>query len=272
MKRSEALAALSRDHHLALVVAMRLSRSGENDAAQVAERFLRFLAEHELGHFGLEESVLLPAVPETERGRALVKRVIEDHEYLRDAGRRVRRAGDAPSIVFLHDVGSRLRAHVQMEERELFPYLEASLDRSELEDIGAKLVGHSVAESAEVPAVEAVRRFLEAFIERDLAALLTAADPSIELRPLRLTGTVAYGGHDGLRAWFDDLVRLPMRPSFELEDLRGIDGEHVLARVRVIIGDEALRVIAVFTVVAGRVAEAHGYFSDEDTLSFVGVI
>ena len=33
-----------------------------------------------------------------------------------------------------------LRAHVQMEERELFPYLERTLEPAELDRIGAMLV------------------------------------------------------------------------------------------------------------------------------------
>jgi hemerythrin-like domain-containing protein len=138
MKRSEALAPLSRDHHVALVVARELSRSTEADAEAAATRFVEFLARHELAHFALEEAVLLPALgaddPATEFGR----RVREDHEFLRSAMRRLEKS--PRSLALVHDTGARLRAHVQMEERELFPYLERTLEPAELDRIGAMLV------------------------------------------------------------------------------------------------------------------------------------
>lgn len=40
---------------------------------------------------------------------------------------------------FVRSLGAQLRAHVQMEERELFLYLEESLDRESLDRIGARL-------------------------------------------------------------------------------------------------------------------------------------
>jgi hemerythrin-like domain-containing protein len=139
MKRSEALAPLSRDHHVALVVARELSRAGDSDAASATERFVRFLARHELAHFALEESVLVPALPPGEHGAALGERLLEDHEFLREALRRLQASPAAGTVSFLHEVGERLRAHVRMEEQELFPYLEQSLDERALATIGAKL-------------------------------------------------------------------------------------------------------------------------------------
>jgi hypothetical protein len=42
----------------------------------------------------------------------------------------------AAELKFLTKWGARLRAHVQMEERELFPYIECSLDPAALDEIG----------------------------------------------------------------------------------------------------------------------------------------
>jgi hemerythrin-like domain-containing protein len=139
MKRSSALAPLSRDHHVALVVARDLFRASEDDARAVAERFVRFLAGHELAHFALEERMLLPAMPAEPRARQLQEQVRADHEDLRAALRQLQEARNAPSVGFLHDIGRRLRAHVQVEEREVFPYIERTLDPAALERLGARL-------------------------------------------------------------------------------------------------------------------------------------
>ena len=57
MKRSDELAPLSRDHHQALFVAMKLKRA----EADGAEAFLGFIAAHGGDHFRIEEEILLPA-------------------------------------------------------------------------------------------------------------------------------------------------------------------------------------------------------------------
>jgi hypothetical protein len=65
MKRHPALAPLSRDHHHALVLAQRLRRAGEQDAAGAAEAFLEHWIEEERLHFRLEENELFPLVERT---------------------------------------------------------------------------------------------------------------------------------------------------------------------------------------------------------------
>lgn len=139
MKRSEALAPLSRDHHVALVVARELSRASADDASAAADRFVAFLARHELAHFALEESVLLPAVRDDQAVGALVRQVVADHAYFREAMRRLKRTGEPSDLEWLHQLGARLSAHVRMEERELFPHIERSLSDAELEEVGAAL-------------------------------------------------------------------------------------------------------------------------------------
>ncbi|MHB1835915.1 MAG: hemerythrin domain-containing protein [Solirubrobacteraceae bacterium] len=139
MKRSAALAPLSRDHHHALVIASAMTRSGDATARSTAMLFADFIDEHEARHFALEEALLLPALGPGERGRALAGRVLADHRYLRDAAQRLALEHLQPSVDVLREIGARLRAHVQLEERELFPYLEQSLDPVELDRIGAQL-------------------------------------------------------------------------------------------------------------------------------------
>ena len=139
MKRSEALAHLSRDHHQALFVAQRLRRAGPETAAAARDAFLEFWATEGRQHFRDEEEILLPAFARHEPPtHEAVVRVLTDHIDLR------RRAGDlasdsTPSPDDLRELGDRLHAHVRHEERVLFPLIEAALSTDELIELAAAL-------------------------------------------------------------------------------------------------------------------------------------
>ena len=118
MKRSDALAQLSRDHHHGLVVAQRLRRAAQETALPAREAFLEFWDQEAREHFRIEEEVLLPAF--------------------------ARRAADlaadpAPPPEELHELGERLHAHIRHEERVLFPLIEASLSQDEMSDLIAAI-------------------------------------------------------------------------------------------------------------------------------------
>ena len=137
MRRSPALAPLSRDHHRALAMAQEMVRADQHDAGSVAARFVDFLSRHELAHFKLEETLLLPPLAATRK--ELADRVLEEHESLRSAMRRLADPSSAGDLALLRQTGVLLRDHVRMEERELFPYLEETLGVADLEDIGARI-------------------------------------------------------------------------------------------------------------------------------------
>ena len=139
MKRSDALAQLSRDHHHGLVVAQRLRRATPTSVAAAREAFLVFWADEGRVHFRAEEELLLPALarhqPPTHDA---IVRVLTDHVDLR------RRASDlaadpAPPCEDLRDLGDRLHAHIRHEERVLFPLIEAALPTDELATLATAL-------------------------------------------------------------------------------------------------------------------------------------
>ncbi len=135
MKRSDALAPLSRDHHQVLYLAMRLKRAEDAD---LREEALAFFAGVERRHFDVEEQVLLPgwlqASPGSDRGLAV--RVAEEHLDIRIALRALRgEVGPAE----LNRLGELLESHVRFEERVLFPAIEADLDVEALESLGAEI-------------------------------------------------------------------------------------------------------------------------------------
>jgi hemerythrin-like domain-containing protein len=142
MKRHPALAALSRDHHHGLVIARRLRQATSDTVTETAEMFLNHWHSEEKHHFRLEEEVLLPvyALHGDVRHPAVI-RMLLDHVLIRS---------DAESLVVgvahqtmplqtLHNLGVRIVDHVTLEEREVFPLIEASLPDDELRALGERI-------------------------------------------------------------------------------------------------------------------------------------
>lgn len=129
MKRLPALLKLSREHHTALSLALRISRA--DDAATQAALLVAVpgIFHNELEpHFQDEEIKLLPQL--TAAGElALVSRTREEHRQLRDLVGRIA-AGELAS---LKPFGEQLQAHVRFEERELFVTAQAVLSTAFLD-------------------------------------------------------------------------------------------------------------------------------------------
>jgi hemerythrin-like domain-containing protein len=137
MKRHPALVPLSRDHHHVLVIARRLRHATTETAAETARAFLAHWDAEEKPHFRLEEELLLPAyaahgAPE----HPAVVRTLLDHMLIR---RDADQLANAPQLELLHDLGARLTAHVELEERELFPLIEETIPEPELDTLGNRL-------------------------------------------------------------------------------------------------------------------------------------
>ena len=138
MKRSAALAALSRDHHHALEAALRLRRAGAGELDAAIAHLQAFWEPRGRRHFEIEERLLLPALPETNPGwGAAAARVRDEHARIRAAvdGLRAGGRGEA-SLEAAHALGRLLRDHVRFEERDLFGVLEARLPAPDLARLG----------------------------------------------------------------------------------------------------------------------------------------
>jgi len=138
MERSEELAPLSREHHVALALALRLRRATETDAAEVREAFLDFFEHESRAHFRAEEELLLPAFARhAPADDPDVVRVLVEHvEIRRRAADLV--AGERPPSD-LNELGEILHDHVRHEERTLFPRIEEALTGEELRTLAAAL-------------------------------------------------------------------------------------------------------------------------------------
>jgi len=123
MKRRLALRELSREHHGALVLALRITRASDATAvahlmSTVPDVFARELAPH----FRDEETNLLPGLAAA-GAHALVRRTLAEHQLLRGLADRIA-AGDVASLT---EFATALRAHVRFEEHELFATAETLL-------------------------------------------------------------------------------------------------------------------------------------------------
>jgi hemerythrin-like domain-containing protein len=139
MKRSEALASLSRDHHQALVVAQKLRRATDATAPDARETFLAYWARHGRRHFRLEEELLFPAYagygdPHDPR----VLRALGEHVMIRQRADALA-ASPTAALATLEQLGAELAAHVRLEEREVFPMIERLIPSGELDALAQKL-------------------------------------------------------------------------------------------------------------------------------------
>jgi len=131
MKRHPALVSLSRDHHQALAVALRLRRAVADDVEEAAAAFAAFWEPRGRRHFEIEEELLLPAIPASDAlwGPA-ADRVRSEHDRIRELAADLTRAVDR--VALGRELGQGLHDHVRFEERELFVMLEERLSDDDL--------------------------------------------------------------------------------------------------------------------------------------------
>lgn len=129
MRRHPHLQPLSREHHHTLVLARRLRKAGELDAAGVNElaalarqAFARTIA----SHFLLEERELVPlAVCGSAEARARAAIVRAQHAELRTLFGRL---GGSDVLDVARRLGELLREHTRLEERAWYPELEGAAE------------------------------------------------------------------------------------------------------------------------------------------------
>jgi hemerythrin-like domain-containing protein len=131
VKRSPALAPLSRDHQHALYAALRLRRAEAEGLSDAVDHFLRFFDDEGRRHFEIEEELILPALPDDDDWAAAVERVREDHAAIRQAAAQAEWTSESAQAL-----GTRLNDHVRFEERVLFPIVEERLAPEDLERLG----------------------------------------------------------------------------------------------------------------------------------------
>lgn len=141
MKRDEALAPLSRDHHQALYQALQLKRVGDSNVIDAVRGMIEFFDAHGALHFRVEEEVLIPTFVREGGGdpadESIVK-VLTDHVWIRARVQALRGAPEV-SVEDARELGKRLDEHVRHEERVLFPAIEEALSGEQLTSLAAAM-------------------------------------------------------------------------------------------------------------------------------------
>ena len=112
------------------------------------------------------------------------------------------------------------------------------------------------------------RRFAEAFNRRDADGLVAVSHPKIEFYPTGAGGTGrSYQGHDGLRAWVEELNRSELKHQVRILDVEEIDARHVVVSCELLAGGAVITPSTMIGVVAdGALMEVHGHLTDVSTM------
>ncbi len=92
-------------------------------------------------HAAIEEQVLYPVMrKELPDGETLVQEAIDEHQQVKETLAAIERAEDPiQRDQLLVQLMGNVRHHVEEEETELFPKLQASISKTELQEMGGKL-------------------------------------------------------------------------------------------------------------------------------------
>jgi ketosteroid isomerase-like protein len=124
--------------------------------------------------------------------------------------------------------------------------------------------------------VGCAHRAYEAFNRRDLDALLALMDPEVNLTTRFVERIDSYHGHDGVRAWWEDLLRVFPDFTVEIVEVRDV-GELTVNAVRVRghgLGSETPFEESVWQVGGWRAGKAiswHSYGSEAEALEAAGL-
>mgnify|MGYP000913343444 CR=1 FL=1 len=143
MKRSEALAPLSRDHHRSLILAQLLKKNAPayKDLPSTTEGKIRYAVdefEKDIKvHFEKEEQVLEKIQGYNKEIDLLAAEIRNEHMNLAELFSALNTT-TAPQDV-MDELGRKLEAHIRKEERSLFPMLEQYCSEETIQQFHALL-------------------------------------------------------------------------------------------------------------------------------------
>lgn len=140
MLRDPSLVPLSHQHHDALVLCVEIRRGLANPARDkilaLARRTANFGAVQLENHFGVEESILFPAIREKLGPLPLIEELVEDHRRMKSLATRAARAEQGEQAEILRQFAELLDAHIRREEGELFEDIQIRLPAETLQQLG----------------------------------------------------------------------------------------------------------------------------------------
>jgi hemerythrin-like domain-containing protein len=138
MLRDMSLLPLSRQHHAALALCVRIERELKQAAPDLepwGQEIERIFQDEIQYHFEAEEKFVFPAARAYPSLNGLVEELLAEHEQLR--GYRARAAALPPAE--LNQFSHLLSGHIRREERELFEQMQALLPPLAMERLGSEI-------------------------------------------------------------------------------------------------------------------------------------
>jgi hemerythrin-like domain-containing protein len=131
IKRNENLAIFSREHHHGLVFCSRLKKA-KQACDSVLKLFINEFWENYLeSHFNNEEQLLLPLLND----KKLITQFLDQHNQIRQLIDCIRTSTNNIQNNSL-ELAQQINNHIRFEERVLFPWLEKTVSKEELDRIG----------------------------------------------------------------------------------------------------------------------------------------
>jgi hemerythrin-like domain-containing protein len=139
MKRHEAIAPLSRDHHATLILAQLMKKnaplySGLPDNAKDKARYaIEQFETHIRPHFQLEETMLEKVIHIHPSIKILAEEIVAEHRVLTHLFQSLAVTNDP--VITMNELAVKLTDHIRKEERVLFPWLQKHCSETELAEI-----------------------------------------------------------------------------------------------------------------------------------------
>jgi hemerythrin-like domain-containing protein len=139
MKRHEAIAPLSRDHHASLILAQLLKKNAPmyrdmpDNARDKAVYAQQQFEEHIKKHFQQEEAMLDKVKDCHEEIDMLAKEIRAEHKELTDLFQALQSSTDL--VETMDTLANNLEQHIRKEERILFPLLQQHCSEETLQEI-----------------------------------------------------------------------------------------------------------------------------------------
>lgn len=136
LKRSEHLIRLSREHHSGLLFCWKIRQGLKKNAdTERIRKYVEFFWQHDLAdHFREEEDILFASKKDDDK----VKKALQEHVEIKALIDSITKS-KAPEAGMLTALADAVDHHIRYEERELFPYLEATFTPEQLLRIGEQL-------------------------------------------------------------------------------------------------------------------------------------
>ena len=140
-RRHESLIPLSREHHYALMLCLRINRGlpthGKDSKwlQSKAQQVSLFLESDLATHFIAEEKILFPSMQGTPLAASLIAELVAEHRELERLVSRLRDQDTTATAATLKEFATSLEAHIRKEERLLFPIYEREIARSVAERV-----------------------------------------------------------------------------------------------------------------------------------------